>query len=159
MNRPNSILYNYKALVIRVPSPDSLTVLVDLGFRSWSMRQFRLAGVNSPDPRSTPRGPLRDQVKSDLAQQQKLLEMIALPDGRQGVNILLASEKPSYSGNFAANAFLLVGKKFVPEYCLKYEGKELFDVTSLMRDVCSGALAIQLALAFIQDIGPISFSR
>lgn len=159
MNKPNSILYNYKALVIKIPSPDSMTVLVDLGFRSWSMRQFRLAGVQSSDPRSAPKGPVRDQLKSCIAQQRKLLEMIAMPDDKQGVNILLSSEKPTYSGNFSANVFMPVGKKFVREYCVRYADMELFDVSAMMRDVCSGALAIELAIAFIRDVGPISFSR
>lgn len=160
MNKPSPMLYNYKALVISIPSPDSITALVDHGFRSWSMRQFRLAGVSLPDPRSLPKGGLRDSARSKSAELRKVLEMILNPDGSsKGKNILISPEKPAFSGHFSANVFVAVGGSPDPCYCIKHAGIHWFDVCTFMKELCSGSLAVDVGISFIKSIDPKSFIR
>lgn len=154
--KPNSLLYNYQAKVIGVPSPDSLTALVDHGFRSWSMRQFRLAGVQAAMPRGVPKSE-RDAIKGTNLANRMILERVLGGSDRRS-NILISPEKPSFTGLFVASVFLPVTKS-KEHYCLKYAGIDLFDVCSFMKDVCSGRLTQELALAFIDEVKPFSFSR
>ncbi len=155
--KPNNLLYNYVSLVIDVPGPDALTALVDAGFRSWAMRQFRLAGVSCIDPRRALRGPARDEARTKLATHKKILQSIVMPDGSRGMNILLSPEKPSFAGTFCANVFMSVTNPGA--YCVEYAHMDLFDVCSFMRDVCSEAITEEAAISFVSGVKPISFTR
>lgn len=45
--KPN---YTYRATVVRIVDGDTLDLDVDMGFRSWRMKErFRLAGINAPE--------------------------------------------------------------------------------------------------------------
>lgn len=156
--KPNSLLYNYRALVISVNAPDSITALVDHGFRSWAMRQFRLTGVESLSPRQSPKDK-RDVVKANLVAHKIILEKVLKPDSKTGMNILMSPEKPAFSGLFHASIFLPFRGRFSEPYCIKYAGLELFDVCAFMRDVCSGRISQEVAISFIGDVNPKSFIR
>jgi len=52
---PKSILYTYSAQVVRVIDADTLTVMVDLGFGTFSKQKLRLRKINAPEL-STPVG-------------------------------------------------------------------------------------------------------
>jgi len=155
--KPNSLLYNYQALVINVPGPDAITALVDQGFRSWSMRQFRLAGVQAVSPRSVPKAE-RDAARGLNLAHTMILNKVLEGKDKKKKNILISPEKPSFAGLFVASVFLPV-TNMKEHYCIKYAGLELFDVCAFMRDVCAGRMTQELALAFIEDVAPISFSR
>jgi len=52
---PKSILYTYGAQVVKVIDADTLTVMVDLGFGTFSKQKLRLRKINAPEL-STPAG-------------------------------------------------------------------------------------------------------
>lgn len=158
MSHPSSLLYNFRAAIINVPAADSITALVDHGFRSWCMRQFRLAGVKCDDPRPVPKGPQRDAVRTKLVEYKNILQSIVMPEGGSKMHVLLCPEKPSFSGNFCANVFLPIAGK-ANHYCVKYAGMVLFDVCSFQRDLVSGVMAPELAAAFISECRPKTFVR
>ena len=156
--KPNSLLYNYRALVINISAPDSVTALVDHGFRSWVMRQFRLSGVECISPRQAPKEQ-RDAIRANSMAHKIILEKILKPDNKTGMNILLSPEKPAFSGLFSASIFMPFKGRFAEPYCIKYAGMDLLDVCAVMRDVCSGRLSQEVTLSFIQDVNPKSFVR
>lgn len=152
-----SILYNYGARVMAASAPDSVTALVDHGFRSWAMRQFRLAGVSVLDPRSITRGVARDAARTKIEEQRRVLASIILPEGA-GSSILLCPEKPSFSGQFCARIFMPISGKS-NHYCIRVADSVMLDICAVMRDVCSGVLAVELANSFIKEVSPVGFTR
>lgn len=158
MNVPSPLLYNYKALVVDVNSPDKVTALVDQGFRSWTMRQFRLAGVTSPDPRSRPAGRERVALKEALENRRTFLESVLKPANRSGTHILLAPEKPTYAGTFSAGIFMPV-QECNNQYCISHAGHNYISICALMRHVAPGDLSIRAAQEIVTSCVPQSFSK
>ena len=158
MNTPSTLLYNYKALVVDVNAPDRITALVDQGFRSWTMRQFRLAGVTAPDPRSRPSGRERSALKEALENRRTFLESILKPSNKTGTHILLAPEKPTYAGTFSAGVFMPVARSN-NQYCISHAGQNYISICSLMRHVAPGDLSIRAAQELVKDCEVRSFNK
>lgn len=152
----SKLLYNYSALVIEVTSPSSVTALVDHGFRSWSMRQFRLPGVTAPDPRTYPRGDSREGVKDQINEYRLVLERILCGDKAIKSNVLLCPEKPSFSGHFSSQVYMPT-EEYAPAYCIKMVGKHWLDVAAIMKDLCASRLTVAEATSFIDTVKPRSF--
>lgn len=152
-NYPGSIIYNYKAKIVAVNSCDSVTALIDCGFRNHMIRQFRLASVPSVNPRKTPRGMDREAAKLRAETYREILEKIL---GKSMV--LISPEKPAHAGTFASYVFMEIDRD-EKHYCVKFGQHRLFDVCAFMRDVCTGVLAMELASTFIQDVKLSSFHR
>lgn len=150
----SNLLYNYSALVMEVQSPNTIIALVDHGFRSWSMRQFRLPGVPAPDPRSVPRGPDRDASRAKAARFTEVLGLIL--NAHPKTCILVCPEKPSFSGHFSAGVFMPV-KNPHGNYCVRINGKSWLDVAKLMRDLCTETLSEADARTFITTVEPTDF--
>lgn len=158
MNAPSPLLYNYKALVVDVNSADRVTALVDQGFRSWAMRQFRLAGVSAPDPRSRPSGRERTALKEALENRRHFLESILKPSSRAGMHVLLTPEKPTYAGTFSAGLFMPV-RNANNQYCIKHGNQFYLSLCSLMRHVAPGDLSIKAAKQLVVTCGVHSFTK
>lgn len=150
-----ALLYNYSALVMEVPSPNTIIALVDHGFRSWSMRQFRLPGVAMPELRSYPRGEARDAARRTIDSYTAILASAI--SAHPKTCILVRPEKPSFSGHFSAQVYLPV-KKPHDSYCTKFSGVTWLDVAKLMKDVCAGKLPEAAAKTFILDVEPVDFT-
>lgn len=150
----SNLLYNYSALVMEVQSPNTIIALVDHGFRSWSMRQFRLPGVPSPDPRSFPRGPEREAAREKVARFTDVLSLIL--SSHPKTCILVCPEKPSFSGHFSAGVYLPV-KSPQGVYCTKISGRSWLDVAKLMRHLCTETLSEADARTFITTVEPTDF--
>ena len=158
MNVPSPLLYNYKALVVDVNSADKVTALVDQGFRSWTMRQFRLAGVSTPDPRSRPAGRERTALKEALENRRSFLEGILKPASRAGTHILLTPEKPTYAGTFSAGIFMPV-KNSNNQYCISHGNQPYLSICALMRHVAPGDLSLRAAQEIVDSCAVRSFSK
>lgn len=158
MNTPSPLLFNYKALIINVNSVDKVTALVDQGFRSWSMRQFKLAGVPIVDPRSKPTGDERDIFREELNDWRHFLQSILKPEGKTGVNVLVCPEKPSYAGTFAAGIFMPC-VVFNPDYCINHAGRYYLSICAIMRKLATGDIDIKEADRVVYTIQPAAFHR
>jgi hypothetical protein len=158
MNTPSPLLYNYRALIISVNAVDKVTALVDQGFRSWSMRLFKLAGVIPTDPRSKPPGQERIDIREALVDRQSFLNSILKPEGKEGTNVLVCPEKPSYAGTFAAGLFMPC-KKVHPVYCINHAGRDYLSICALMRHLSSGDIGVAAAQDVVRSVGPTTFHR
>jgi hypothetical protein len=158
MNVPSPLLFNYKALIISVNSSDKVTALVDQGFRSWSMRQFKLAGVPTVDPRSKPIGEDRDRFREELNDRRNLLQSILKPENKTGVNVLLCPEKPSYAGTFAAGIFMPCKNSYVGYY-VSHAGRGYLSVCALMKAIASGEIDTSQAKDIVKAMEPTAFHR
>lgn len=49
------MLYNYRCTLVRVIDGDTIEAVVDLGFETFTRKQFRLDGLNAPE-KNTDRG-------------------------------------------------------------------------------------------------------
>ena len=123
------------------------------------MRQFRLAGITCIDPRNYQKGSQRDFAKGKLVEQRDILKKIVLRSNTAKTSILLAPEKPTYSGNFSANIFMPIVTPKDSSFVIKFADQQLFDICAFMRDVCSGVLAIDDAISFIKDADLRNFVR
>lgn len=47
--------YNYKAEVVKVIDGDTVKLKIDLGFNMFKVENFRLSGINAPEPRGEER--------------------------------------------------------------------------------------------------------
>jgi micrococcal nuclease len=65
-------LYSYKATVIRVIDGDTIEVMIDLGFNTWSSKTIRLNGINAPESRTRD----VDTKKKGLASKDRLIEIL-----------------------------------------------------------------------------------
>ena len=45
-------MYHYKAQLVRVIDGDTIEADIDLGFKTWTRRKVRLAGIDTPEIRT-----------------------------------------------------------------------------------------------------------
>ena len=68
-------MYKYEGLVMRVIDGDTIVVLVDLGFTTFSKQTLRLYGINAPEMRSG--GEMaKEWLEKQILQKQVTIETI-----------------------------------------------------------------------------------
>lgn len=96
-------LYNYRAEIVSIYDGDSVTMNIDLGFKSWLINQkVRLYGIDTPE--------IRGEERSDgLAAKARLIELI---DGEE-VIITSYKDKAGKYGRWLATIYLKDGDDWI----------------------------------------------
>lgn len=159
MRGPSSTLFNYSAMPVSVQSLNKITALIDLGFRNYTLRSFKLSGIQPPDPRSRPSGKMRETYRADIEARRTFLEEVLRPGGKAR-NVMISPEKPTYAGNFSAGLFLPIKAKVVEDpYIIRHDNSSYLSLNALIRHLANGGISIDTAKEAIDRLVPVAFNR
>ena len=71
------MIYEYKAILMRVVDGDTVDAMIDLGFDTWLKKRIRLAGINAYESRTRNKA----EKKKGLKAKARLTEILEENDG------------------------------------------------------------------------------
>ncbi|MDD5226084.1 MAG: thermonuclease family protein, partial [Candidatus Omnitrophica bacterium] len=108
---PESLLYTYRASVVRVLDGDTIEVVVDLGFGVRSVQTLRLRGIDCPELVSKEGQEAKEFVESVIA--TLLLSCDSKTQGKQSV--LIKTSKSDKYDRYLADVFVPSSSLRAPE--------------------------------------------
>ncbi len=88
MSQANLDIYTYKAIITSVYDGDTITANIDLGFKTWVMKEkLRLNRINAPEVRGEerPKGLIsRDKLREKLNGQEVIIKTLKDKKGKYG---------------------------------------------------------------------------
>lgn len=108
LKRPSEASYLYQAKEARVIDGDTIEVLIDLGFHSFTLQRVRLAQINAPELRTAAGRAARNFLAESLADAQTLVIQTHKSDlhGRYVAHIFASPRKMSIDACFRKGHFV-----------------------------------------------------
>lgn len=108
LKRPTEADYLYQAKEARVIDADTIEVLIDLGFHSFTLQRVRLAQINAPELRTAPGRAARNFLAESLADAQTLVVQTRKSDlhGRYVAHVFASPRKMSIDTCFRKGHFI-----------------------------------------------------